>query len=106
MVTDPSFGIWLRERRRRRGWSQREVERRTRESYGLRLSNGHLSQIETDKRPPPTISPRILFALAALYELDVLEMLDRLGSSAGLQLSYRQNGAFVVPQDLPDQDGN
>ncbi len=72
----------------------------------MRLSNAHLSQIETDKRPPPTISPRILFALAALYELDVLDMLNRIGSAAGLQLSYRQDGAFVVPQDLPDQSGH
>ncbi len=104
MGTDLTFGSWLRQQRGRRGWTLREVERRTRDAYGVRLSNGHLCQIETSKRPPQTISPRILFALARVYQLDMLEMLDRLGSTAGLQLSYRQNGAFLVPRDLPGQD--
>jgi transcriptional regulator with XRE-family HTH domain len=61
------------------------------------LSNGHLSQIETNKRPPATISPRILFALALVYELDMIEMLDRLGSAAGLQLFYERTGAVLKP---------
>ena len=102
MQIDETFGAWLREKRDRRGWTLRQVERLTREMYGVRLSNGHLCQIEKDKRPPPTISPRILFALARVYELNMLEMLNRLGSAAGLQLSYRQNAAFLVPSDSPD----
>ncbi len=101
MQIDETFGAWLREQRDRRGWTLREVETRTRKLSGAGLSNGHLSQIETGNRPPPTISARILFGLAVVYELDMFEMIERLGPYAGLQLSYRQNGAFVTPKDLP-----
>ncbi len=104
MPTDQTFGTWLRHERKGRNWTLREVEKRVRGLHAVRLSNGHLSQIETDKRPPHTISPRILFALARVYELDMLKMLDLLGASAGVQLSYRQNGAFVMPMDLPGRD--
>ncbi len=95
MQIDETFGAWLREQRDRRGWTLREVERRTREAYAVGLSNGHLSQIETDKRPPPTISPRILFALALVYELDMREMLQRLGSYTGVQLFYERTGLVL-----------
>lgn len=91
------FGGWVRNERAGRGWSLRDVERRVRELYGVRLSDTHLSQIETGKRPPATISPRILFTLARMYELDMLDLLSRIGPSAGVQVAYdRQNGRFRV----------
>lgn len=104
MQIDVSFGAWLREQRDRRGWTLREVERLTRELSGLGLSNGHLSQIETGKRPPPTISPRVLFVLAVIYELDMLEMIERLGTYAGLQIFYERSGAVLKPIALPPQE--
>ncbi len=106
MQIDETFGAWLREQRDRRGWTLREVETRTKKLYGVGLSNGHLSQIETNKRPPPTISPRILFALARLYDLDLLEMLNRLGPSAGVQLFYEERDDALKLIDLPPQDRN
>lgn len=101
MQIDETFGAWLREQRDRRGWTLREVETRTRKLYGVGLSNGHLSQIETNKRPPATISPRILFALAVVYEFDMLEMIERLGPYAGLQLFYERSGAVLKPIGPP-----
>lgn len=104
MQIDETFGAWLRDQRDRRGWTLREVETRTRKLYGVGLSNGHLSQIESDNRPPPTISPRILFALALVYELDMIEMLERLGSSAGLQIFYGRTGAVLKLIGRPPQE--
>lgn len=104
MQNDETFGDWLREQRGRRGWTLREVETRTRKLYGVGLSNGHLSQIETNKRPPATISPRILFALAVVYEFDMLEMIERLGPYAGVQISYEQTGAVIKAVDSRAQE--
>ena len=101
MQSDETFGAWLREQRDRRGWTLREVETRTRKLYGVGLSNGHLSQIETNKRSPATISPRILFALAVVYEFDILEMIELLGPYAGLQLFYDGSGAVLKPIGPP-----
>ena len=104
MQIDETFGAWLREQRDRRGWTLREVETRTRKLSGVGLSNGHLSQIETGNRPPTTISARILFGLAVVYELDMLEMIERLGPYAGVQISYQQRGAVIRAMDSRAKD--
>ena len=104
MQNDETFGDWLREQRERQGLTLREVEQRAKGAYRLPLSDTHLSQIETGKRPPPTISPRILFALALVYDLNMVEILSRLGPSAGVQLSYESGGPVLRVTGLPSRD--
>ena len=54
-------GDLLREERQRRGWTLRDVERRT------GIHNAHLSQIEQGAIARP--APNMLFTLSALYDL-------------------------------------
>jgi transcriptional regulator with XRE-family HTH domain len=65
------LGSRLAKARTNRGWSLREVERRT------GIHNAHLSQIETGAIERP--DPNILWALASLYELDYPEVMRLAG---------------------------
>jgi transcriptional regulator with XRE-family HTH domain len=58
----PQVGQILRRARQRRGWSLRDVERRT------GIPNAHLSQIEREHIRRPDIE--ILWTLSELYSLD------------------------------------
>lgn len=66
-----AIGIYLRSLRDTRGFSLREVERKT------GVSNAVLSQIESGqvKRPSPTT----LYKLAELYSVPYEELMDRAG---------------------------
>lgn len=57
--------------REKKGWSLREVERRT------QIHNAHLSQIETGTIERP--DPNILWVLADVYGLEYLELLELAG---------------------------
>lgn len=61
--------------RQERGWSLREVERRS----GIR--NAHLSQIETGVIERP--DPNILWTLAGVYELDFADLMRLAGHVSG-----------------------
>jgi transcriptional regulator with XRE-family HTH domain len=66
-----SLGEKLTTARAEKGWSLREVERRT------GIHNAHLSQIETGTIERP--APNVLWALAEVYELDLRELMRMSG---------------------------
>jgi transcriptional regulator with XRE-family HTH domain len=65
------LGKRLAAARAERGWSLREVERRT------GIHNAHLSQIETGAIERP--APNVLWALAEVYELDLGDLMRMSG---------------------------
>ncbi len=69
----PTLAELLRDLRRRRGLSLREVERAT---EGV-VSNVYLSQLETGRRSDP--NPRVLVALAKAYGIPTRSLFERAG---------------------------
>ncbi len=70
------LGSYLREIRDQRGLSTRDVERIAKEKQlGAELSSGYLSMLEQNKVKKP--SPRILFVLASIYEVDYIDLMKR-----------------------------
>ena len=69
----PSLGVYLSSIRTDRGLTLREVQEKT----GDAVSNAYLSQIERDLVPKP--SARVLGALAAVYKIDGVNLLERAG---------------------------
>lgn len=84
----PTLGEELKAARERRGFSLRDVERRT----GIR--NAHLSQIETDTISRPEMA--ILWELAALYGVDFGELLRLAGHNTGAETSARGRRRLTV----------
>jgi transcriptional regulator with XRE-family HTH domain len=73
-----SLGAYLRKVREERQLSLRDVERLAKENQlGAELSSGYLSMLEQDKIKEP--SPRILFALAKIYENDYMHLMKEAG---------------------------
>jgi transcriptional regulator with XRE-family HTH domain len=73
-----SIGSYLKEVREERQLSLRDVERLAKENQlGAELSSGYLSMLEQDKVKEP--SPRILFALAKIYEEDYIHLMKEAG---------------------------
>ena len=73
-----SLGIYLKEIRSERQLSLRDVERLAKErQLGAELSSGYLSMLERDEVKEP--SPRILFALASILEVDYIDLMKRAG---------------------------
>lgn len=68
---EESLGRKLAAARAEKGWSLREVERRT------GIHNAHVSQIETGAIERP--APNVLWALAEVYELDLRELMRMSG---------------------------
>jgi transcriptional regulator with XRE-family HTH domain len=77
MPEPPTLGSVLREARRGRGMSLRDVERRT------GIGNAHLSQLETGTIARP--EPALIWDLAVLYDLDFAELLELAGHGSGPQ---------------------
>ena len=75
MSERPALGSVLREARRERGLSLRDVERRT------GIGNAHLSQLETGTIARP--EPALIWDLAVLYDLDFTELLELAGHGRG-----------------------
>jgi transcriptional regulator with XRE-family HTH domain len=71
VIMEESLGKKLAAARAERGWSLREVERRT------GVQNAHLSQIENGVIERP--APNVLWALAEVYELDLRELMRMSG---------------------------
>lgn len=69
----PSLGTYLSSIRTDRGLTLREVQEKT----GDAVSNAYLSQIERDLVPKP--SARVLGALADVYKIDGVSLLERAG---------------------------
>lgn len=82
-----AFGQWLNAKRQASRLTLRRVEQLTRQSGQKGMSHTHLCHIETGRRDPLTISPRILRLLAGVYDVSILEILQRAGVYEGFQLS-------------------
>jgi transcriptional regulator with XRE-family HTH domain len=76
----PTLGQYLGSIRNDRGFTLRKVE----EATNKEVSNAYLSQIENDKIEKP--SPHILHALAELYGIDTLKLLEMAGYIAASTL--------------------
>jgi len=73
-----SIGFYLKEIRGERQLSLRDVERLAKEKkLGAELSSGYLSMLEQDKVKEP--SPRVLFVLSSIYEVDYIDLMKRVG---------------------------
>jgi len=72
-----SLGTYLRDIRvNKRQLTLRVVEQLAKESKtGADLSSGYLSMLERDEVKGP--SPRVLFTLAKIYELDYIDLMKR-----------------------------
>ncbi|GAI33011.1 unnamed protein product [marine sediment metagenome] len=71
-----SLGAYLRGVREERQLTLRDVERLAKEKrIGAELSSGYLSMLERDEVKEP--SPRILFSLASIYEVDYIDLMKK-----------------------------
>ena len=71
-VTDPlGFNLYLRNLRKERGWSLRDVEKIT----NGRISNAYLSQLESGRIDAPSIA--MVHTLATAYGVDFEDMCRR-----------------------------
>ncbi len=72
------IGSYLKGVRDARQLSLRDVERLAKEKQlGAELSSGYLSMLEQDKVKEP--SPRVLFVLSSIYEVDYIDLMKRVG---------------------------
>ena len=87
------------------GFSLRDVERLAKENnLGAELSSGYLSMLERDEVKQP--SPRILFALAKIYEKDYIDLMKQVGyipESAKIGMPRRPGFAFRGTSRLTDE---
>jgi transcriptional regulator with XRE-family HTH domain len=97
MTERPTLGSVLREARRGRGMSLRDVERRT------GIGNAHLSQLETGTIARP--EPALIWDLAVLYDLDFSELLELAGHGRGpdaagerMTVALRALGELTAPE--------
>ena len=71
-----SIGEYLRRMRSDRQLSLRDVQQLAKEQHlGAELSSGYLSMLERNEVKEP--SPRILHSLAAIYEIDYIDLMRR-----------------------------
>ena len=71
-----SIGEYLRRTRNDRQLSLRDVQQLAKEQHlGAELSSGYLSMLERNEVKEP--SPRILHSLAAIYEIDYIDLMRR-----------------------------
>jgi HTH-type transcriptional regulator, competence development regulator len=98
----PSLGAYLSSIRADRGLTLREVQEKT----GDAVSNAYLSQIERDLVPKP--SARVLGALADVYRIDGVNLLERAGyvEKPKRELLQRRAGSstFADHNLTPDEE--
>ena len=71
-----TLGTFLREVRTKRQLSLRDVQQLAKDRrLGAELSSGYLSMLERDEVKEP--SPRVLHSLAAVYEIDYIDLMRR-----------------------------
>jgi HTH-type transcriptional regulator, competence development regulator len=102
VVMAETLGQKLAKARADKGWSLREVERRT------GINNAHLSQIETGVIERP--APNMLWALAEVYGLDLRELMRMSGhveaapaASAGSVVGMALRGLGELSPDQQEQ---
>ena len=91
------LAILLRQARKQRGWSLREVERRT------GVHNAHLSQIEQGRIEKPAM--HLLFKLSRLYDLDYARLMRLAGhasDNASAEARTLQGAALHSMSDLSE----
>jgi HTH-type transcriptional regulator, competence development regulator len=97
-----SLGSYLSSIRADRGLTLREVEEKT----GNEVSNAYLSQIERQLVPKP--SARVLGALAEVYGIDNVNLLELAGyvERPGQRISARhgRSGTFAEHNLTPDEE--
>lgn len=73
-----NLGEYLREIRKEKNFTLRDVERIAKEgNAGADLSSGYLSMLERGDVKEP--SPRILFSLSRIYEIDYINLMKLTG---------------------------
>ena len=71
-----TLGTFLREVRTKQQLSLRDVQQLAKDRrLGAELSSGYLSMLERDEVKEP--SPRVLHSLAAVYEIDYIDLMRR-----------------------------
>ena len=71
-----NLGAYLRDIRNKKRLTLREVESLAKDNnIGAELSSGYLSMLERGEVKEP--APRILYALAKIYELDYIDLMKR-----------------------------
>jgi transcriptional regulator with XRE-family HTH domain len=97
-----SLGPYLSSIRADRGLTLREVQQKT----GSEVSNAYLSQIERELVPKP--SARVLNALADVYKIDAVKLLELAGyvgrSVPGVDARLGRSGAFADHNLSPDEE--
>lgn len=92
-----TLGEFLRQARDGKGWSLREVEKRTQG----KVSNGYLSLLESDEVKKP--SPHILHALAKVYDKSYGRLMELAGYI--VPIGSRFSGlAFSGADDFDDSE--
>ena len=90
------LGTYLREVRDKRQLSLRDVQRLAKEkNIGAEISSGYLSMLERNAIKQP--SPRILHTLAAIYEVDYIELMRKaeyIPNETSLREAPQTNAAF------------
>ena len=103
-----SLGSYLRTVRQRRRLSLRDVQRLARQNeFGATLSSGYLSVLERDGVKDP--SPKMLFTLAAIYEVDYINIMQRAGympPDASLSVRPLTHSPFRGISQLDDEQLN
>ena len=87
-VARKKLGEMLKEARKARNMSLRDVERET------QISNAHISQVESGKIEKPDMS--LLYMLATLYGLDYRDLLVRAGYGVAESGSGRERQRMSV----------
>lgn len=101
-TTGLSLGSYLSSIRTDRGLTLREVQEKT----GNEVSNAYLSQIERELVPKP--SARVLGALADVYKIDGMSLLERAGyvgkPNRQLRARHGRSNAFAEHNLTPDEE--
>ena len=104
-MNELSLGTYLRTVRQRRRLSLRDVQRLARQNeFGATLSSGYLSVLERDGVKDP--SPKMLFTLAAIYEVDYIDVMQRAGyipPDTSLSVRPQTHSALIGVSRLDDE---
>ncbi len=84
------FGVFLREKRKQKDFSIRELAKK------VNLSHSYLSSIENGKKPPP--SNKALFDIASALKLDIES--QRLLFDIAAEAKELQHNDYTLPADI------
>lgn len=90
-----SIGTYLQQVRHSRQLSLRDVQQLAKDQrLDAEISSGYLSMLERDEVKKP--SPRILYTLAAIYEVDYIELMRVAGYIPSEDIMERMTPALVA----------